>query len=360
MIKRCFYRLKPLMPRPMQLFLRRALVHAQMRRHRGDWPIDPAAAAAPPLWAGWPDGKRFALVLTHDVDTARGARRCLPLSRLEEALGFRSAFNFVAERYEVPPQLRHDLAGRGFEVGVHGLKHDGKYFESRQIFLERAARINHYLKEWGAVGFRTPSMLHRLDWISDLDILWDASTFDTDPFEPQPDGVRTIFPFFVPGKGAGRGFVELPYTLPQDFTLFVLMRQRTIDIWKRKTDWIAQNGGMVLVNVHPDYMRFNGDGEGHETFPARYYEEFLRYIQESYAGQYWHVLPRVMAETIRGRAMEAKEECVCVGSEEISVVPYRKAGRDEICRKGPHVGGKPDAPGPAGERGIPASEPGGV
>lgn len=315
MIKNWYYQVKPLIPRPVQLFLRRMLVLAQLRKHRATWPIDHGAAAPPPLWAGWPEGKRFALVLTHDVDTARGAERCARLAELEESLGFRSSFNFVAERYKVPPELRSGLTNRGFEVGVHGLKHDGRYFESEKIFRERAARINHYLKEWQAVGFRTPSMLHRLDWISALDILYDASTFDTDPFEPQPDGVRTIFPFFVPGKEANRGFVELPYTLPQDFTLFVLMKCKTIEIWKKKVDWIAKNGGMVLINVHPDYMRFNGDGKSGETFPSAYYEDLLRYIRETYQGQYWHVLPRVMAEYILGWETETRKGCACVAGE---------------------------------------------
>ncbi len=31
------------------------------------------------------------------------------------------------------------LTNRGFEVGLHGLYHDGKYFDSRKIFNERTA-----------------------------------------------------------------------------------------------------------------------------------------------------------------------------------------------------------------------------
>src|SRR5438093_9277501 len=121
-------------------------------------------------------------------------------------------------------------------------------------------------------------MLRNLDWLHDLDVQYDASTFDTDPFEPQPDGVNTIFPFWVPAPGAEKaevrrqkadpnsdlrspiseirppldqkseirnqkpgltsdlcslasgasrpGYVELPYTLPQDFTLFVLLKEQ--------------------------------------------------------------------------------------------------------------------------------------
>ena len=46
--------------------------------------------------------------------------------------------------------------------------------------------------------------------------------------------------------------MELPYTLPQDSTMFNVLQETSPDIWKKKLDWIAQRGGMVLVNVHPD------------------------------------------------------------------------------------------------------------
>ena len=183
----------------------------------------------------------------------------------------------------------------GSDAGVHGLNHDGKLYKSRKVFQERAIKINAYLKDWGAVGFRSPAMHHNLEWLHELDIEYDASTFDTDPFEPQLDGVGTIFPFWVPGSFDGKGYVELPYTLPQDFTLFVLMREKNIDIWKRKLDWIAEHGGMALVNTHPDYMHFGAGKPGLEEYPVRYYKEFLEYVKERYEGQYWHVLPKEMA-----------------------------------------------------------------
>ena len=103
-------------------------------------------------------------------------------------------------------------------------------------------------------------MQHKLAWLHHLGVEYDASTFDTDPFEPEPDGFGTIFPFWVPGKQGG-GYVELPYTLPQDYSLFVVLRESNIDIWKKKLDWVAERGGMVLLNTHPDYMSFEGQEE---------------------------------------------------------------------------------------------------
>jgi hypothetical protein len=294
----CYYRIKPLIPRWLQIKARSWLVLRKSRKYTSVWPIDTRAAARPPNWQGWPNGNRFALVLTHDVDTARGRDRCDRLASLEEKLGFRSSFNFVCEDYPIPAEIRNNLAERGFEVGVHGIRHNGNPFRSRRIFSEQAAQINRYLELWGAVGFRCPCMYHNLDWIGELDIEYDSSTFDTDPFEPQPDGMKTVFPFLVSGNSRRKRYVELPYTLPQDFTLFILMRLTNIDIWKRKLDWIAQSGGMALINCHPDYMNWDRRECTSEEYPAGYYEEFLKYVMNAYKDEYWHALPRVMAQFV--------------------------------------------------------------
>jgi len=304
-IIKVYYIIKPLIPRRLQLIIRRLIVRRVKDKYTDVWPIDKGSSKKPLHWKGWPEGKKFALVLTHDVEMAEGHDRCMELMLLEETLGFRSSFNFVPERYAVSPDLRYKLQERNFEIGVHGLLHDGKYYDSREIFRGRAEKINRYLSEWKAVGYRAPSMLNKLDWFHDLNIEYDASTFDTDPFEPQSEGKGTIFPFLVKGKNGERDYVELPYTLPQDHALFVIMREKTIDIWKRKLDWVAQNGGMALVITHPDYINFNSDKpskNGPEEYPAELYREFLAYVKSRYEGQYWHVLPKEMAKFWRENA----------------------------------------------------------
>jgi hypothetical protein len=127
-------------------------------RFRHVWPIDERAGKKPEGWSGWPDQKRFAFVLMHDVDTERGQRNCPELMRIDEEMGFRSLFNFVPERYAVSSELLQDLVRRGFEW-VHGLKHDGKLFLSREKWAQDAIRINHYLKEWNSVRFVSPSCI---------------------------------------------------------------------------------------------------------------------------------------------------------------------------------------------------------
>jgi hypothetical protein len=331
-----YYFLKPHLPLELRMAVRRVVARRKRRVYQDVWPINEAAAQPPEGWPGWPDGEKFAFVLTHDVEGPAALAKSQQLMLLEKELGFRSSFNFIPEGdYAVSPEQRAELAGNGFEVGVHDLHHDGMLYRSRAIFSMKAKWINHYLKEWGAVGFRSGFMLRNLDWIHDLNIQYDASTFDTDPFEPQPDGAGTIFPFWVPAGAAGSskfgvrssmldvnsspsseirnpksepssspvtrhsspagGYVELPYTLVQDSTLFLFLREPTPEIWLRKLDWIVQHGGMALVNVHPGYLRFPGEPPSPSTFPVGHYVQLLQYVRERYAGAFWQPLPRQIA-----------------------------------------------------------------
>ena len=307
-----YYGLKPFVPQSLRAAIRRRLA-LRLRKHIGDvWPIMPGSERPPENWPGWPEGKKFAFVLTHDVESKVGLAKCRSLMQLEKELGFRSSFNFVPEgRYRVPTELREELTRRGFEVGIHDLKHDGHLFASHRGFKRRAAKINSYAREWNASGFRSGFMLRNLDWLHDLDVQYDASTFDTDPFEPQPDGGHTIFPFWVPRSNDGSingqrstinpssgGYVELPYTLPQDSTLFLVLRETTPEIWIRKLDWVAQHGGMVLLDAHPDYMSFNGSRQTSTEYPAALYREFLTYVKTNYASEYWHALPKEVARHV--------------------------------------------------------------
>jgi glycosyltransferase involved in cell wall biosynthesis len=310
---RIYYALKPYVPWRLRMGIRKVLARRKRKIHAARWPINESAAAKPEGWPGWPNGKKFAFVLTHDVEGPSGLANCKKLLDLEKHLGFRSCFNFVPEgTYRVSAEFRDELEKSGFEVGVHDLEHNGKLFESKSGFYKKAARINRYLREWGAVGFRGGFMLRQLDWLHELEIAYDCSTFDTDPFEMQAGGTGTIFPFWIPSPrdahgaespptrpDARDGYVELPYTLPQDSTLFNVFGESTPEIWLRKLDWIAAHGGMVLVNVHPDYLRFEGDPPSPRTFPVAHYIRLLEWLRECHGDTFWQPLPRDLAEFVR-------------------------------------------------------------
>lgn len=291
MLTNIYYFLKPILPWHLRIALRRWRGQRRRKAHAAVWPIDPAAAAIPAGWPGWPGGKQFAFVLTHDVEGKKGFERIPQLIELTRKYGFRSSFNLVPRGdYPVDQQIRGVLDSAGFELGIHGLEHDGKLYRSKKQFAGTAAEIRKTLHDLGACGFRSPLMQHKLGWIHQFGCEYDASTFDVDPFEPQPDGMTTIFPFWV-ASGDDSGYVELPYTLVQDFTLFKVLGETNIDIWKKKLDWVAEHGGMALINTHPDYMCFGGK-PARDEYPVSHYEEFLRYAQDKYGDTFWHALPR--------------------------------------------------------------------
>lgn len=292
---KAYYRAKPYLPRWLRLQMRRALAEGLRKKYASVWPIDEGSAQPPKGWSGWPEGKDFAFVLTHDVETSTGLENVKALAELEMEFGLRSAFNFIPEGpYSVSDELRHWLLDNGFEVGVHDLNHDGHLYDSREGFKEKAERINQYLDDWGAVGFRSGFMLRKLDWLHDLKISYDASTFDTDPFEPQPGGEQTIFPFLVSNEN-GSSYVELPYTLAQDSTLYLLLGETNADVWMNKLDWVADKGGMALVNIHPDYINFEDDCFSKKFYPHTVLRDFFGKVVRDYQEVSWSCLPKEVA-----------------------------------------------------------------
>ena len=293
--KAFYYAIKPIIPRPLQILLRQKRITRKAPGVKDIWPIDPFSGEKPRWWRGWPAGREFALVLTHDVESDRGVPRALRLAQVEKELGLISSFNFVPEKYYLAPRVRNELVSNGFEVGVHDLKHDGKLFSSERTFLRRVQAINRYLESWGAVGFRSGSMYHNMAWMHNMRIEYDSSTFDTDPFEPQPDGVHTVFPLWIANRSGDGGYVELPYTLPQDLTVFVLLRHDNSHLWEAKLDWVVKQGGMVLFVTHPDYMHWGREKRKIDEYPFELYQEFLQNVTGKYRGRYWNALPRDVA-----------------------------------------------------------------
>ena len=299
---RAYYRLKPVLPRAATRRMRRVYGARRGEAQRLGWPVEPryvdfqhatvhhalhaTGQASAQFIDFWPGGARYAFVLTHDIETAEGQMHARRVADLDASFGFRSSFNFVPERYRLDRELMEDLRNGGFEVGVHGLKHDGRDFISHSVFARRARAMNRHIAEFDAVGFRAPLTHRNPRWMQDLEIEYDSSFFDTDPFEPIAGGTMSIWPFQL-----GR-FVELPYTLAQDYTVTAVLNETTPRLWLRKVGFIAANRGMALLNTHPDYLR--------NPVTWNVYEGFLR--EMSLRADYHHALPRDVARWWRARA----------------------------------------------------------
>jgi hypothetical protein len=303
-----YYRVRPLLPRSIQISARRFFVRYQGRSGFPGWPIETAlhdffdlmfsilvgiAGTAIPRIAPWPRGRQWALVLTHDVEHANGLDQILPVRQLERARGLRSSWNFVPSRYDVDLELIRDIAGDGFEVGVHGLVHDGRDLESLPTWQERLPAARAAADRWGAVGFRAAAMHRNHEWMRSLKFDYDSSCPDTDPFEPQDGGCCSWLPYFN-GK-----LVELPVTLPQDHTLFVILRHDDEYAWIQKARFLRERGGLALIDTHPDYLVDD------RIFSA--YERFLDEFGSDESA--WKALPREVSTWWRQRAASNLVPC---------------------------------------------------
>jgi glycosyltransferase involved in cell wall biosynthesis len=55
---------------------------------------------------------------------------------------------------------------------------------------------------------------------------------------------------------------------------------------------------MALLNVHPDYVSFDGEQPSLRRFPVEKYREFLKSVREKHRDSFWQPLPREMAKFI--------------------------------------------------------------
>ena len=233
------------------------------------------------------------MILTHDVESEEGVSLALDIADLEETLGFRSSFN-LGGWYHVDPGIVRELTGRGFEIGIHGLRHDRALFSSRSAFDAQRPELASLASRFGAEGFRSPSTYRVFDWLAELPVSYDGSIPHSDPFEPQPGGCCTLWPFFI------GNVVELPYTLPQDYTLFTLLAQKSPVLWIEQANRIAEEHGLIHALSHPDR------GYLAEPRNRNSYREFLLAFSER--DEIWKPLPRDLAAWWRLRDKGEAEE----------------------------------------------------
>jgi len=299
-----YYRVKPLLPRPLQLTLRRLYARRQARREFPRWPVEPLLVdrlhdrlaerladdeqgEIPFVWF-WPQGRRFAAIMTHDVEGPDGIANIPRVLEVERRHGVVSSWNFCGEWYAIPDGTFALLREAGCEIGLHGITHDDRMWRDRESFESALPKVSHYLREWSIDGWRSPATHRRAAWMPELGARYDSSFPDTDPFEPKAGGCCSIFPYFLDD------LVELPITLAQDHTLWDILRERSIEPWVTKTRWIAEHHGLVSLIVHPDYV----------IAPDRLalYDTFLAHLVAQ--DGVWMALPREVAAWWRARAAQ--------------------------------------------------------
>lgn len=264
-VGRVYYLIRPLLPVAIRKHLQRIQLRDWDQVQFPHWPVDRTVDNVleqllllslkaqgldriPFIWF-WPKGAAACAIMTHDVESAVGRDFSSTLMDIDDSFGMKASFQVVPERrYKVTPEYLASITDRGFEVAVQDLNHDGKLYSDRELFLSRASRINAYGKNWGATGFRGAILYRKQTWFEALDFSYDMSVPNVAHLDPQRGGCCTIMPYFV------GNLVELPVTTTQDYTLFHILKDYSIDLWKRQIDLIMEKHGLMNFIIHPDYI----------------------------------------------------------------------------------------------------------
>ena len=263
--QRAYYLLRPLLGASVRKSLQRWFLRDWDRLAFPRWPVDTSVEeifeshllltmkaagveSVPFIWF-WPDGAPSAAVMTHDVEAPAGLAFVSSLIDLDDTFDIKTSFQLVPEsRYPVSNHLLETIRQRQCEINVHGLNHDGNLFRDRSTFVEQCKWINYYIQEFGAEGFRSACMYRNVDWYDELNVSYDMSVPNVAHLEPQRGGCCTVFPYFI-GKT-----LELPLTTVQDYSLFHILRDYSIELWKTQIERIMSKHGLISFIAHPDYL----------------------------------------------------------------------------------------------------------
>jgi hypothetical protein len=260
-----YYLFRPLLPVAVRKHLQKLRLRGWENIPFPHWPVDRTVdnllervlllslraqnlKQIPFIWF-WPEGASSCALMTHDVETSLGVDLCRMLMDANDSFGIKASFQVIPEeRYHVTPAFLQSIRDRGFEVVVHDLNHDGRLFQNRECFVERAAKINAYGKQFGAAGFRAGVLYRNQLWYDLLDFEYDMSVPNVAHLDPQRGGCCTVMPYFV-GK-----VLEIPVTTTQDYTLFHILNDYSTTLWERQIELIMEKHGLISVVIHPDYL----------------------------------------------------------------------------------------------------------
>jgi len=329
LIRDAYYLLRAFMPVRIRRHLQRAYFKDWQNLPFPRWPVDVTVDClheaflrltmraqgrdrVPFIWF-WPEGASGCLILTHDVETAAGRDFAPALMDIDISHGFRASFQVVPEeRYEVPDSFVREIRSRGFEFNIHDLNHDGRLFREKTEFLRHANRINEYVKRYDARGFRAGAMYRNQDWYDAFEFSYDMSVPNVAHLEPQRGGCCTVMPYFV-----GR-ILEIPLTTSQDYSIFHILNDYSIELWKKQIDLILRKNGLVSFITHPDYLIERRSRGVYESLLA-YLREFVqrRGLWETVPGEvdrWWRARSEMkLVEDQRGWRIEGPEsERACI------------------------------------------------
>jgi hypothetical protein len=318
--RRVYYFFRPILPVAVRKHLQKIRLSDWEKIPFPRWPVDvtvdtlleeamvlqlrrAGTQKIPFVWF-WPDGAPSCAILTHDVEGAAGRRFCGQLMDLDDAYGIKASFQVIPAAANGESQaLCAAIRARGFEVNVHDLNHDGRLFHSKQQFLHRVASINDYGRQFGSRGFRSAAMYRQQGWYDALHFSYDMSVPNVAHLEAQRGGCCTVMPYFI------GNVLELPLTTIQDYSLFHILGDYSIGLWRTQLELILAANGLVTLLTHPDYLS--------EPRAQAVYRDLLTHVRQMRdEGKLWVALPGDVDRWWRSRS-------------QLSLVPFGGSWRIE-------------------------------
>lgn len=282
----------------------------------------------------YPEGKEFAVCLTHDVDDIYPPLRHTALSALhsagrldfkgmaghlfwkargkspymnfqyimdmEESYGAKSSFYFLATERDIRRFRYHiedmeggigEITDRGFDVGLHG----GYYaFDDQDAIVREKKRLEKVLNK-RVIGYRNHYLKFRIpetwEYLANAGFRYDT-TIGNNRAIGFKNGLCHPFKPFSEQSGKELDIIELPVVLA-DFTLLTagLPPARVWEITKTLIDRVEKNHGVVTVLWHSDVF-----GAGFRRDWDRLYVKVLEYCRSKNA---WMTSGNEVSEWVR-------------------------------------------------------------
>lgn len=242
------------------------------------------------------NGKKYACIMTHDIETSNGLLKAEGIKKLEQKYNVPSAWYIPSKHYRLNTEIIKELVNHG-EIGAHGTRHDKELVKlPEQKLVKSLGEAKETLEKninCSVDGFRAPLLQHSpslLQGLREAGYSYDTSIPTWEPKHPRtmcPHGLGTTYPMFFDD------LIEIPVSVTQDHQLLYVLGlepKQAIAKWLSIMSVIKELGGVCVLLSHPEYRLFDKSEIG-------LYEKLLNEIVSD--EQSWITTPKQLVDSVK-------------------------------------------------------------
>lgn len=199
-------------------------------------------------------GKKAVICLSHDVDNDEGYGFLRTMASMDLEAGVPSTFNLLThDNYAIEERDLGYLSEHGFEIGLHGYRHDqGFSFRSVPYMKRKMAKAIERLREHEVVGTRTPALSRSANFFraaAETGLKYDSSLQIGSAIYTS---VRIPYPYYYEQSGMW----EIPLMIQDDNYLrdAAVPESAVMGSLRRFVEDTVALQGVMVLNVHPHLM----------------------------------------------------------------------------------------------------------